>query len=357
MMPTRSLPPAFLPHRLFRAICRLALPLLLVFSVLPSARAEEPVTLRVGTLLPSGTAQYTELQAMFEQWRKVSGGSVKVILYPDGRLGGESEMVKKMRIKQLNAAVLTVVGLSEIDQAAAGLQLMPLLFHTWDEVDAVREKLRPLLEERLRAKGYEVLFWADAGWVHFFSKTAAVRPSEFQQMKVFTWSGDIRQSEIMKSVGYRPVSLETSDIVMGLNTDMINAVPLPSILALAGQLYGPAPHMLNLNWSPVVGAAVVRRDVWEKLSPALQQQFRASAEALGVKERAISRREDEESLKAMQAHGLAIHEVPADALAQWSQLSDTLLARVRGNLVPADIFDEVQRALADYRRQSVPVPK
>ena len=333
-----------------RAILRLCLLLFAAALVAPATRADEPVTLRLGTLLPSGTAQYTELQAMFEQWRKASGGSVKVILYPDGRLGGESEMVKKMRIKQLNAAVLTVVGLSEIDPAAAGLQLMPLLFHNWAEVDAVREKLRPLLEQRLHAKGYEVLFWADAGWVHFFSKDAAFRPSDYQKMKVFTWSGDVRQSEIMKSVGYRPVALETSDIVMGLNTDMINAVPLPPILALAGQLYGPAPHMLQINWSPVVGAAVVRSDVWEKLSPELQKQFRASAEALGVRERAISRHEDEESVKAMQAHGLQLHEVPADALPQWQELSDTLLARVRGNLVPADIFDEVQRSLTEYRR-------
>ena len=69
-----------------------------------------------------------------------------------------------------------------------------------------------------------------------------------------------------------------------------------------------------------------------------------------MRERAISRHEDEESVKAMQAHGLQLHEVPADALPQWQELSDTLLARVRGNLVPADIFDEVQRSLTEYRR-------
>src|ERR1700712_5524337 len=142
------------------------------FAFGPRVRGADHVNIRLGTILPSGTAQLQALQALGEQWQKASGGLVKLTLYPDGRLGGESEMVKKMRIKQLNACVLSVVGLSEIDPGVGGLQLMPLAFRSWEEVDFVREKLRPRLEEQLRAKGYEVLFWADAGWVRFFSKEA-----------------------------------------------------------------------------------------------------------------------------------------------------------------------------------------
>lgn len=333
-----------IPSRLF---LRSALALLLAGA---TAHAAGTVTIRLGTILPSGTPQHQILQGMIEQWRKESGGTVKVILYPDGRLGGESELVKKMRIRQISAAALTAVGLSEIDRGVAGLQLMPMAFQTWGEVDYVREKLRPVLETRLRAKGYEVLFWADAGWVRFFSKEPAVRPDDFRKMKLFTWSGDLQQADIMRSAGYRPVALETTDILLGLNTNMINALPVPPLIALAGQFYAKAPHMLDLNWSPIVGATIVRTDVWDRIPAALRVKLRATAEAAGERARAQGRRESDEAIKAMQAHGLQVHAVPADAKQEWQAQIDTLNPKVRGTLVPEDIFDEVQKYLAEYRR-------
>jgi TRAP-type C4-dicarboxylate transport system substrate-binding protein len=226
---------------------------------------------------------------------------------------------------------------------------MPLAYRTWPEVDIVREKLRPMLEERLRAKGYEVLFWADAGWVRFFSKERGLHPDDFKKMKIFAWAGDVRETEIMRSIGYRPVGLETTDILLGLNTDLINVVPVPPILALAGQLYGPAPYMLDLNWSPIVGAAVIRHDVWEKLSPEMQAKFRTISDSTGTTIRQLSREEDENAIKAMQKHGLKIEELTPEAQKQWRALGDTVLSKVRGNTVPADIFDEVQHQLAVFR--------
>jgi TRAP-type C4-dicarboxylate transport system substrate-binding protein len=71
---------------------------------------------------------------------------------------------------------MSAVGLAQIDRSVTCLQLMPLAFRDWREVDYVRQKIAPDLEGRLRAKGFEVLFWADAGWVRYFSKAPAYAP-------------------------------------------------------------------------------------------------------------------------------------------------------------------------------------
>ena len=44
------------------------------------------------------------------------------------------------------------------------------MFHDWEDVDRVRERLRPELEARLQKAGYVVLFWGDGGWVRYFSR-------------------------------------------------------------------------------------------------------------------------------------------------------------------------------------------
>jgi TRAP-type transport system periplasmic protein len=340
-----------LPSPTFLRFGALALLGLAVASHLP---ADETVIIRLGTIMPSGTGQHALLQELGERWRVDSGGTVKLVLYPDGRLGGEAEMVKKLRIKQLNSGVFTVVGLSEIDPGASGLQLMPLKFRTWAEVDYVREQIRPMLEQRLHAKGFEVLFWADAGWVRFFSKEAAVRPVDLQRMKMFTWAGDATQLSIMRTMGYQPVPLETSDILLGLNTDMITTVPLPPLVALAGRINGPAPHMLEMNWVPIVGAGIVRTDVWEKIPPALRAKLLATAEEIGARMRARGRAEGDEAVRAMQQHGLTVHPLTPEATREWQAQVEKLYPAIRGSLVPAEIFDAVDHHLAEFRANNQP---
>lgn len=315
----------------------------------PRLTAEETVLIRLGTLLPTGTAQHALLQELGERWRADSGGVVKLVLYPDGRLGGEAEMVKKLRIKQLNSGLFSVTGLSEIDPGVTGLQLLPLMFRSWDELDYVREKIRPQLEQRLHAKGFEVLFWGDTGWVKFFSKEPAVRPEEFKRMKMFAWVGDNTQISIMQSIGYQPVPLETNDIPLGLNTNMITAVPLPPLAALAYRIYGPAPHMLEMNWVPMVGAAIVRSDVWDKIPAATRLKLRATADEIGERLRARGRQEGEESVRAMQQHGLQVHSLTPEAKREWQELANQLYPKIRGPVVPADIFDAVELHLREFR--------
>lgn len=318
------------------------------------AHAAKPGEIVLGTLLPSGTEQYRLLQELGQQWRKEGDGTVKLLLHPDGRLGGESEMVKKIGIGQINAGLFTAVGLSEINPDVAGLQLLPLTFRSWSEVDYVREQLRPVLEARLRAKGFTVLFWADAGWVRFFSTEPAITPAEFRRTKLFVWAGDEPQIAIMKSLGCRPVALETSDVLVGLQTKLINAAPLPPMAALASQVYGPAGHMLDLNWVPIVGAAVVRSDVWEKIPATHRARLLASAETAGKKMRQRGRAEDEDAIRAMKQHGLQVHAVPPAVAADWQQFREQLYPQIRGRTVPTEIFDAVQQHLRAFRSSAVP---
>ena len=119
--------------------------------------------------------------------------------------------------------------------------------------------------------------------------------------------------------------------------------------ALAGQFYGPAPHMLDMNWSPLAGALVVTKKVWNGLAPATQQSLRLAAEKAGNDIRVQARKEMDESVTAMQQHGLQVHKLTPEAEAAWRKVAADSLPRIRGSLVPADMFDEVQRLLAEYR--------
>ena len=305
--------------------------------------------LRIGTLAPKNSLYHRQLMEVGEAWRAAEGGSAKYLIYPDGSQGGETDMARRMRIGQLQGALLSVVGLREIEPSIGALQNLPLLFKSWDEVDYVREKMRPAMEKKFYDKGFVVLAWGDAGWVRFFSKEAAFRPDDYRKMKFFAWGAEADQQEIMKSLGYTPVPLETSDILPSIQTGMINAVPSTPYFALASQIYTSAPNMLAINWAPIVGALVITRKAWDEMTPAVQAAVRAAGEKAGMQIRSKARQEVDEAVDAMKKRGLTVNQPNAEQLREWNDLAEKLYPRIRGKMVPADTFDEVFSNLKAYR--------
>ncbi|MGA2222646.1 MAG: TRAP transporter substrate-binding protein DctP [Verrucomicrobiia bacterium] len=311
--------------------------------------ADAPIKIKLGTLAPKDSSPHQSLKAMAEKWRQAPGGGVQLTIFTDGTQGGEADMVRRMRIGQLQAAMLTGTGMAEIDDSVTALQTMPMVYRSLDEVDYVREKLRPKLEQRLADKGFVVLFLADAGWVKFFSRKPVVYPDDLKRQKLFAWAGDNKALEIMKAAGYQPIPLETADILPGLQTGLIDAVPAPPFFALAGQFYGPAPHMLDMNWAPLVGACVITKKTWDKIPSDAQKAMREAAEKAGDEVRAQARKEMTEAVKAMKKRGLVVHELTPEAETAWRGVAESVYPKIRGTLVPADMFDEVQALLAEYR--------
>ena len=314
--------------------------------------ADKAVRINLGTLAPRGSTYYKSLQVMAEKWRHAPDGGVKLVIYPDGVQGSEADMVRLMRIGTLQAGLLTAVGLTDVEPGVAGLQSLPLMFRDFGEFDYVNEKLRPMVEKRMAEKGFVVLFWADAGWVRYFSKEPMLTPDDFRRMKTFVWAGNPDQVDIMKQAGCNPVGLETSDILPSLQTGLINACPAPPIFALASQMDLRAPNMLDLNWAPLVGACVVRKEAWDKIPAATREELMKDAEQAGKEIRANSRKENDEAINAMKKRGLKVNEVPPGTEEQWHAELEKIYPKMRGRIVPADVFDEVARLIKEYRAGS-----
>ena len=337
--------------RKFSSASKLRLVVLgLLVVALPLRGAEPKFKLLVATVAPRGSSFHQSFQNMGEQWKSAPGGGVALDIFP-GTQGGEPTIVRRMnpRVAQLDGAMLTAIGMQQIDRSVTALQLMPMMFRSWDEVDFVRERLRPRLEKTFFEKGYVVLFWGDAGWVRYFSKKPILHPADLKPMNVFASSGDPAAVEILKNY-YNPIVLEPDKIISSLQTDMINTVPIPAFLANFLQVSTQTGHMLELNLSPVVGAMVVTRRAWDKLPPETQAALRKSGEAAGIEIRRNSRNEDTAAVATMrEKHHLQVHALPPGGEQEWQTEIAKSYPKVRGTIVPAEMFDEVQAALAEFR--------
>jgi TRAP-type C4-dicarboxylate transport system substrate-binding protein len=316
--------------------------------VISAQAAAEGAVLRIATVAPAGSSFHKSLQQLGEQWRNAPGGGITLDIYP-GTQGGEAQIVRRMRVGQIQGAMLTANGLGTIQRESTALQLIPMMFRDWDEVDYVREALRPSLEKGLLDAGYVVLFWGDAGWVRFFSSRPITSTADLKAMRVYADGNDPAALSLMRDY-YTPVPLDPDKILLGLRNGMIDAVPMPAFLANFMQVAGHAPYMLDMRWVPIVGAMVVTRSSFEAL-PAATRDFmlRTSREA-GERIRRQARAEDEAAVVAMtEKQGLKVLPFSPSQEQEWRSKLGPIYPRVRGNVVPAATYDAVTEALQRYR--------
>jgi TRAP-type transport system periplasmic protein len=340
-----------------KSIQSVTLVITLASGLLPFSVQGAAIRLKMGTLAPNNSSYHKAMLTMGEKWRQSSAGAVQLTVFPDGRLGGEADMVGLMQTGSLDAGLLTAVGLAEIEPAVNALQSMPMAFRSLEEVDYVGEKLRPLLEARLLAKGYLVLFWSDSGWVRFFTTSPILRPEDLRKLKIFSWAGNTHEYDLWKSSGFNPVALETAGIAQGLLSRTISAITMPPLFANPGRMDAQARYMLELNWAPLVGAAVVRKKSWDKVPANLRASMLQVAAEAGRDVKAAGRAESDAAVVAMEKRGLKVQKVTPEIEAEWRAVVEKVNDQIRGKIVPADMYDEAQRILKEYRAAQSTAPK
>lgn len=319
-------------------------------SALPlSAR---PARVKLATLAPKGTSFHLILQEMGQAWREAPDGGIRLTIFTDGTMGGEGDIVRRIGLGQLQAGLLTTSGLTEIDLSVGGLQNIPMAYQSYEEVEYVRGLLGPKYEKIFADKGYVILGWFDTGWVKIFSKKPLERPEDMRGGKVFIVPGSPGALEVARSIGTQPVELEPTDVLVSLQTGLVNIAPAPPIYALAAQFYEPAPYMLDVNWLPLSGAIVMSQKSWDRLTEGQREVVKTSATTAGRKLTDRARVEMQESIDAMVKRGLKVQSIDGELQETWTKFGVGLHPQIRGGVVPEEEFDEIMRLLQEYRESN-----
>jgi len=330
------------------AIGRCALLACFLAALAAPARAQEKILIRMGTLAPQGSPWHDVLLQVREDWRKISGGSVDMRIY-SGVLGDESEMILKMRVNQLQAVAISGAALPRIDTSIACLQI-PLMIDSYEELDYVVERITPRLEQLVENRGFKILSWSDAGWVHFFTKKPAATVDDLRALKMLTSAGDPETEKLYKDFGFRVVPLPYTEVLMALETGLIEAVQGPPLYAMLDQWFGLARNMTDLNWTPLVGATVIRKDTWDRIP---ERWHAPMIEAARVAARQLQdkiRKLDAEAVPEMTKRGLRVVALDEAARAAWQAKAENAYPSLRGRYAPAELFDEVRRLRDEFRR-------
>lgn len=320
------------------------------FLILILLTAELPaLTIKMGSLVPVGSPWDLNLRRLAAEWDTLSDKEIRLKIYSGGVAGGEADMLRKIRINQLQAAGLSPLGLSHIFSGVLA-PAMPMLVETEDELKYLLRKMSPVFEEEFEKKGLKILCWNIIGWGYFFSRDPVVYPDDLQDQIFWVSDGNYQEAEAWRKLGYRAATFSAIDVLVQLHTGGVDAMLTAPLYTALNQWFSVTRHMTDLKWVPIYGALVISTKVWMKIPEKLRPQLETSAREFAVRMDDETRQANKEALSLMQKHGLIIHEVPEQAKREWKRLIDEGLSDFIGDKFDIKYLNMAKAYLAEYRR-------
>lgn len=268
----------------------------------PPARAEaEPKPthqIRLATLAPRQSQLGRAFQELRKELREKTNGDVELKMYHGGVAGDEETVVRKMRVGQLDGALLTSTGLGALVPQVLVLQA-PGLITSYPALDDVRKALAPELEAMFDKAGYELVSWGDSGQVRIFSKHKIQHPDDLRSVRPWVWRGSPTMRAFIEAAGANGVVLGLPEVFGALQTGMIDTVIASSIGVLGFQWHTRLSTMTKPGGGIVVGAYVIRKDRLDALPEVAREHILKSANEHAEEFREGGRRLDEEASEAL----------------------------------------------------------
>lgn len=303
-----------------------------------NVNASQKEVIKIATMAPSGSPWHIILQEMGNEWKQVSNGLVELKIYPGGVAGSEQDMVRKMRIGQIQAAAVSIGGLSLIDPGVNVLGI-PMAVDSWEVLDKIREALDREIEKSFEEKGFILLNWGDAGWVRYFGPSEDPSVEAAKKSKMFVTQGDDRTVQMWKKTGFNAIPLAPSDILMALQTGMIDAYNTTAVMALASQWFAFTPYMVDMPWAPMTGGTIITKKAWEKIPQDERSVLKAISEKYGERLQTEIRELEDDAVSEMVKRGLKLAKPNQEQIQGWRNVMESGYPMLR-TIIPKEWFDK-----------------
>ncbi len=319
----------------------------MAFAAAPTP-AQAKTKIKLATLAPADSAWMKLFDGMNRELKQATGGEVAFKFFAGGAAGDEKDVVRKMRIGQMHGGSMTAVGLGEIAPAVLALQL-PLLFKSFGELDYVRNKMKPVLEEMFAKKDFVILGWGDVGYTYIFSNTEVRTLADLKKTKMWAWVDDPVGNKVFDLSGITPVPLSVPDVLPSLQTGLIDAVYTSPLASIALQWNTKVTHVSTMPLAIGIGATLISKETFEKLSDEHKAKLLEVSGKWHKKLVAQIRKDNKKSVKTLTGGGITAVKIGKAERKQWEAVAAKTRKALTGSLFPAALLKEIQGHISDYR--------
>ncbi len=321
----------------------------LLFLFVGFLRGDTKYIIKFASVAPEGSTWMNVMQELDEIIQEKTKGNVKFKFYPGGVSGDEKDVLKKMKINQLQAAGFTSQGMGEIVPEVRVLNI-PLTIKDEKEVDYILEKMTPYFEKQFEKKGFVVLGWPEVGFAYIFSKQKIDSIEAFRKIKMWIWGEDVLVNTLFKELGVVPIPLSLIDVMQALQTGMIEGVYGSPLSAIAMQWQTMTKYILNMRIAYVPGGVLINKNFWMKLPENYRRVILEETRKAFKKLTDLSRKENEQALHVLKKSGIVFVEITnKEDLKIFENVSEKTANTLVGKFYTKELLDEFKKHILNFR--------
>ncbi|MBU2489142.1 MAG: TRAP transporter substrate-binding protein DctP [Proteobacteria bacterium] len=280
----------------------------LCFLVGPSqAKAKEPKYLfKMATLAPKGVGWARQFELiMMPKLEELAQGDIKFKAYWGGIMGDDEDIIKKMRVGQLDTAGISCQGAPMICPEFTALQL-PFLFSNYEEVDYVRARMFEFFDDVCRENGFKLNFWLDQDFDQIYSSRFRFdRIEDFQRARFMTWYGEL-EKEVLVKLGASPIPVNVPEAASSMRQHVFDSIIAPALGILGFQGYQTMKYInpIRIRYAPAL--AVFTNEAWGTLPEEYQTAIMGGRAGVEIEFCEAVRIDNQKALDAMVKYGLVL---------------------------------------------------
>lgn len=323
--------------------------LIVVFSlILISINTVHAFTFKIATLSADGSVWMQKMRASAKDISKKTDNRVSFKFYPGGVMGGDKNVLRKMKFGQLHGAAMPNAGLSSV---YPDIQLYNLIlkFQSFEEIDYVRQQMDALLIEGLDKKGLISFGFSEMGLAYIMSTRPVSSIAELQQQKAWAPVNNKIAIQAFKALSISPIPLPLQDVLMGLQTGMINTVAGTATGALALQWHTKIKHITDLPLSYIFGVFVISEKAFNKISSEDQEIVRNVMKQVAKDVDKLSREDNINAIAALKTQGIQFDAVTKDSAGELKNVMESAnQIIVTSSGLSVELVEQLDKHLAEY---------
>ena len=212
-------------------------------------------------------------------------------------------------------------------------------------------KLEADLKRGFSEKGFEVLGWPELGFLYFMSTTPISGLNDVKGKKVWGKSNAPMLQAIMEKIGVSMVAINAPDVLMALQTNLVEVVYNSPYYALITQWYTQIKCLTDAPVTYVGGALVMDKKYFAKIPAPLQETLRKVCDKYLKRLVDQTRKDNADALEIIYKRGVKRVTSDPSQLKGFKEISDEAVAGLGPKAFPMATYKKIQAELEAYRAQ------
>ena len=246
------------------------------------------------------------------------GGKAKVVVFGSSQLGGDKELLQKLKLGTVDLALPSTVMSSESD--LFGIFEMPYLVKDRKHMQAIEKAVFwPKLAPEAEKKGLKVLAVWENGYRHITNNKKPIKvPGDLQGIKLRTPEGKWRV-KMFQAYGANPSPMKFSEVFTALQTGVMDGQenPFSQIVSAKFQEVQKFLSLTGHVYTPAYLTAGSKK--WASLPADVRKVLEATAKEMQAYVYTVAAKDEDELIGKIKSAGVQVNEADKPAFVAASK--------------------------------------